>query len=305
MIALVARHQLVAFRRQKVLGVMLATLLAMTALAVAVGWSSHNTIGRVYAVGSQIVAAQGKTAPPNPFDLQPTLSMLSNVSIYMAMVGALLAIVVGHLSLADERSAGIGRLVHSRPVGRREHAVGKAVAVAVALGMAVAASLVVTAIAVPLVNGALPSAGEYLRLVLFHGVTWLYLVVFGLVGMAGVLLVDRRSMALLASMAVWLVVTFAVPQFTSGLNPVSSLNPVTEPVGTSQPFFAATAHARGLSVFEQYKAAGSHILQTGSPEPVATTALRLLPLLGAAGGLALLVDRLARSHDWSKGAGDE
>lgn len=305
MIAVVARHQLLAFRRQHVLRALLVTLLAMTGLAVVIGWSSHNTIGRVYDVGSQIVAANGQTAPPNPFDLQPTLSMLSNVSIYMAMVGALLAVVVGHLALADERSAGLGRLVHSRPVSRRDHVVGKAAAVFVGLAVAVAASLVITAVAVPLVNGSMPTAAEYARLGLFHLVTWLYLAVFALVGMAGVLLVERRSLALLASMAVWLVITFAIPQFTSGLNPVSSLNPVTEPVSTSQPFFAATAHARGLSVFEQYKSAGAHILQTAPAEPAGTTVLRLLPLVASAAGLALLVDRKAQTHDWSKGAGDE
>ena len=150
----------------------------MTALAGAVGWSSHQTIGRVYDEAvSQIVAAQGKTAPPNPFDLQPTLSLLSNVSIYIAMIGALLAIVVGHLARRRRGSAGIGRLVllaSGRPPGtcRGQGGRGRRGARRWLSPPAWSSPRSPSA----LVNGALPSRRRAPASVLFYGLSWLYLV---------------------------------------------------------------------------------------------------------------------------------
>ena len=151
----------------------------------------------------------------------------------------------------------------------------------------------------------MPAAAELGRLSLFYALSWLYLLLFALVGMAAVLLTRRRSLALLAAMGVWLVLTFAVPQFTSGLRPTASLNPVTDPVSTSQPFFDATATARPLSVSEQYKEASARILQTTDPEPWGDTVLRVLPLLGAVMGLGLLTTRLVQCHDYAEGSSDD
>lgn len=304
MIVAIARHQVLALRRQRVLAALLVTLLFITAMAAVIGWSSHNTIVGVYNVAADILAADGKAAPTNPFALKPTLSMFSNLSIYLAMVGALLAIVVGHLSVADDQSTGIGRLIHSRPISRRDYALGKIVSVGAVLAVTIGASFLVSAVALPLVNQSLPSVVEYGRLLAFYLLSWLYLLLFALIGMVAVLVAERRSTALLAAMGVWLVLTFAVPQFTSGTNPVASLNPVTAPVGISQPFFAATAKARGLSLTEQYKAASGQILRTAAPEPAGTTALRVLPLLAAVGGLGVATERRTHTHDWSKGAPD-
>ena len=75
MIATIASQQVTALRRQRVFTAMLATLLTMTALAGVIGWLSHDTIVRVYNDATDVLAAAGQPAPPNPFDLKPTLSI--------------------------------------------------------------------------------------------------------------------------------------------------------------------------------------------------------------------------------------
>jgi ABC-type transport system involved in multi-copper enzyme maturation permease subunit len=305
MIATIAKQQVVSLRRQRVFLALVGTLLAMTAMAGAIGWSSHNTIVRVYDEAVGLLAAAGQPAPPNPFLLTPTLSQLSNMSIYIPLVGALLALVLGHLCMADDESNGIGRLLFSRQVSRTTYVLGKIVSAAVVLAAALAASLVVSTASLVIVNHAAPTAGELGRLGLFYGLSWLYLMLFALIGMVTVLLTRRRSLALLAAMGAWLVLTFAVPQLTSGLRPTSSLNPVTDPVSTSQPFFNATAKARPFSVSEQYKTASAQILGTAPAVPASDTARRVLPLAGSVTGLGLLTTRLVRRHDYSKGSSDD
>ncbi|MBL8778269.1 MAG: ABC transporter permease subunit [Acidimicrobiales bacterium] len=305
MIATVASQQVVSLSRQRIFLALLGTFLAMTALAGVIGWSSHNTIVRVYNDAVQVLSAAGQPAPPSPFGLKPTLSLLSNMAIYIPLVGALLALVLGHLSLADDQSGGIGRLIFSRQLSRTSYVMGKLVSAAAVLGAVIVASMAVSVVSLLLVNRSSPSVAEFGRLGLFYGLSWLYLMLFALIGMVAVLVTRRRSVALLAAMGVWLVLTFAVPQFTSGLHPTASLNPVNDPVSTSQPFFDATAKVRPVSVTEQYKEAGARILGTAPSESAPETALRVLPLAVSVAGLGLLTTRLVRRHDYSKGSYDE
>lgn len=305
MIATVARHQLVSLRRQRVLVATGLSLLAVTVLAGVIGWSSHNTIVRVYSDATQLLAAEGKPAPPNPFDLKPALSLLSNMSVYVPLIGALLALVIGHLAIADDKTTGLGRLVFSRPVSRRDYIAGKALAAAGVLGVTLVASAVVAAVALAVVNTAVPSPAELARLGLFYLLSWLYLMVFALVGMVTVLLTSKRSLALLGAMGVWLVLTFALPQFTSGLHPTASLNPVVDPVSTSQTFFRITSKARPVSVAEQYRAASAQILELTPAEPAGATTLRVLPIAAALGALGVAATSVVSRHDYSKGSSDE
>jgi len=304
-IAAIAVQQVQSLRRQRVVLALVGTLLVMTAMAGLIGWSSHNTIIRVYDEAVRLLAADGQPAPPNPFLLKPTLSLLSNMAIYIALIGALLALVLGHLTMADDQSNGIGRLLFSRPLSRTAYVLGKLAAAAAILAVGLAVSLLVSIASLWLVNQGLPSGPELGRLGVFYGLSWLYLMFFALIGMVTVLLTRRRSLALLAAMGVWLVLTFAVPQFTSGLRPTASLNPITDPASTSQPFFDATAKARPISLSEQYKTASAHVLGTATGESGTDTARRVLPLAASVGGLGLLTTRLVRRHDYSKGSSDD
>jgi ABC-type transport system involved in multi-copper enzyme maturation permease subunit len=305
MIGTIAGQQVLSLRRQRILTVLFVSFVAMTALAGVIGWSSHNTIIRVYNQAVKLLAASGETAPPNPFRLKPQLSLLSNMAIYIPLIGALLAIVVGHLAMADDQTGGLGRMIFTRRVSRTSYVAGKILAAAAVLAAMLGVSLAVAIASLALVNSSAPSAGELARLLGFYGLSWLYLLVFALVGMICVLMTRRRSLGLLSALGVWLVVTFAIPQLTSGLRPVASLNPINEPVSSSQAFFRATAKARPVSIGEEYKQAAGRILQTAPGELVSRTAGRVVPLLVALAALAVLTVMLVKHHDYARAADGE
>jgi len=303
-IATIASHQVLSLRRQRVFLAMLATLLTMTALAGVLGWSSHQTIVRVYDEAVKLLASTGKPAPPNPFLLKPTLSLLSNMVVYIPLIGALLALIVGHLSIVDDETNGTGRLVFSRQVSRTSYVLGKIVSAATVLAVVLTASLGVSVAALLVVNRAIAGA-DLGRLVMFYGLSWLYLMVFALIGMVTVLMTRRRSIALLSAMGAWLVITFVIPQFTSGLRPTQSLNPITDPASTSQTFFKVTSKFRPYSIVEQYKQASGRILHTAPAESFGHTVQRVLPIAGLAAVLVLLTIRLVQRHDFSRSANSE
>ncbi len=304
MIATVTSQQVLSLRRQRVFLAMLTTLLTMTVFAGVLGWSSHRTIVRVYDEAVKLLASTGKPAPPNPFLLKPTLSMLSNMVVYIPLIGALLALLIGHLSIVDDEVDGTGRLVFSRQITRTSYALGKMVGTAIVLAAIAAASLLVSAASLFVVNHTI-AVGDFGRLGLFYALSWLYLMVFGLIGMVTVLSSRRRSIALLAAMGAWLVLTFVIPQFTSGLRPTQSLNPITDPSSSSQTFFKVTAKLRPYSVVEQYKEASGRVLQTATAESLDRTILRILAIVGLVLVLALVNVRLVQRHDFSRSAVDE
>ena len=302
MIATIAAHQLLSLRRQRVFAVSIGALIAVTVMAGILGWSSHHTVIGVYDEAIKLLATRGQGAPPNPFLLKPTLSMLSNMVIYVTLMGALVAIVIGHLSIADDETTGIGRLVFSRQVSRTNYVLGKLASSAIVLGIAMAASSVVSVAALLIVNRQTPSGADLGRLVGFYALSWLYVMVFALIGMITVLISRRRSLALLSAIGVWLVVTFALPQFTSGLRPSTALNPIVDPVSTSQTFFKVTAKARPYSIGEQFKEAAGRILQTANAESSGATVVRILPIAGLFVLLAFTTAVLVQRHDFSRSA---
>ena len=304
MIATIASHQVLSLRRQRVFFALLTTLLTMTALAGVLGWSSHQTIVRVYDEAVKVLASTGKPAPPNPFLLKPTLSLLSNMVVYIPLIGALLALILGHLSIVDDETNGTGRLVFSRQLTRTSYVLGKIASAAAVLAVVLAASLLVSVASLLVVNHTI-AAGDFGRLGLFYALSWLYLMVFALIGMVTVLMTRRRSIALLSAMGAWLVITFVIPQFTSGLRPTQSLNPITDPASTSQTFFKVTSKLRPYSVVEQYKQASGQILQTATAESVGQTIQRILPIAGLVVVLALVTVRLVQRHDFSRSANSE
>jgi ABC-type transport system involved in multi-copper enzyme maturation permease subunit len=300
MIALIAAHQLRMLRRDRIFLAILAALLLMTALAGFIGWSSHNTITKVYRESSAMLASEGKPAPPAPFALKPHLSLLSNMTIYIMLIGALLAIIVGHLAIVSDRVSGTTRLIFARPVPRSTYFLGKLAGIGAALGGILAVSYVLSVISLVIVNSSLPTADEFGRLALFYLISLAYMLLFALVGVTAALVVPGRSLALLVALGVWMVVTFMIPQFTSGLRPTASLNPVVDPVATTQRFFDVTAHFQSLSLSELYRDLSAAVLQTAPDNAPSVGAGDILPISLILVVLVLLMALLVNRLDLSE-----
>ena len=299
----IARQHLRLLSRSQTFLLMLVVLLGMTALSGFIGWSSHSTIIRVYDETVRTLRAAGKPAPPNPFAYKPRLSLLNNMIIYVPLIGALLAIVIGNMSVTGDRQAGVARVIFSRPIRRSSYFWGKVTGSAAAGVTIMGACLVLSVVGLTLINQSLPTAAEFVRLTLFYALSGLYLLLFVLVGLVAALLTRSQSLGLFAAVAVWALVTFATPQFTSGLRPVASLNPVTDPATVSHSaFFRATSKAKPIAVNEQYKALSTRLLSQGNDvlrTGFGTTAAQIAPIAFFVLLLGGWANRLIKRHDFS------
>ena len=237
--------------------------LAMVLLSAWLGWSATRTINEIYAEAVKFMTAQGTAIPPNPVSEGSALSLLRNMSIYFALLGALVALVFGHLVVATDRKSGVIPIIASRPISMSSYAVGKILAIVVAIsGLTIFAALVnvVTLLILP---GLVLAPDTWIRLTEFYFVSALYMTAFGFLAALCAIEVRSESLALLLPVTIWLVLTFVLQQVTANISPYAALNPLSVTAALpSGPFFAFTDKILGpLSLAEAYRSLSMEFLQ--------------------------------------------
>ena len=268
--------------RDRTLALLAIMFFVMVIIAAYLGWSATATINAIYAKAVLVFETEGKPAPPNPVGDTPPLSMFRNMVTYVALLGALAAIVLGHQIIAIDRKSGITPLLFSRPASRVGVAIGKIAALLFStLGILALAGLV--NIFTMLLPGLALNTDVWVGLLQFYGASTLYIFAFGLLGAICAATAKSESFALLLPIAIWLALTFIVPQVTANISPMAALNPMSANiVPPSSKFFAVTSALLGpLSIAEAYRF-------------LASTFLNILPGAGtttSAGGafLSLLI----------------
>ena len=102
---------------------MVVLFLAMSIVSVYVGSTTKNAELRAY---GDIVAqanAQGTQVPEAPLIFP--LEILHNMTEYIVMIGAVLAIFLGFDAFSGEREGGTLRVIFTRPISRFEFITGK------------------------------------------------------------------------------------------------------------------------------------------------------------------------------------
>lgn len=275
--AATARHELRSASRERMPQALLVVFLGMVAASSLIGWLTNHTVTGIW----EQTRAAGLTRAPNPFAHVSPLYYAANVVIYVVLIGALLAIVLGATSALRGRKSGTLDLVLSRPVGTRAYLAGKLAGTSAWLGLAVAAAAVIDWVSLSLIHGAALSMGDTARLVGFYGLAWLFLTAFLIVGMVSGLYSRRETTALLVPIALWSVVAFVLPQLGTAARPVSLLNPVPA-IPTQGGIFSWLHTGLGpFSVTEQFKTVSGHLLNNGQVSG------------GALGGLVSILVALA------------
>ena len=275
--------------REKTVVVLMAMLFGITIASSFIGWSSHHTVVAAYDQTVLALQASGKSIPPNPFAGQPPLSLLRNMVIYVPLVGALLAIIIGQASVTGDHVAGVTKLIFSRPVSRRDYMVGKLLGISYVLFAIVSVCLVTSIASLVIITRHFPSVGELTKLFLFYLLSFSYLFFFAIIGFIAALVTRSQSLALLGALAVWIIISFVVPQFASGISPIASLNPASTAIDATQStFFKTTQLMKPLSFSEEYKTVGLQLLDA-SPAGSPTNSLpQLLPLVAGLIGVVYL-----------------
>ncbi len=210
-IGVMARKEIRDAFRNRLFVIALIMLLGLSLTAVTLGALSVRAQMADYLKAVDILTNLGRTDFPAAPPVNP-LAVSKNFINYLAMVGALLAMILGFTAVHKERQAGTLPLILSRPVYRDQFLTGKVLGNALLLAALLAVVGVVTYTAVGFIGRVWLPADLAIKLALTMIMSWLYLLTFYLLAQFFALLLPNSNQALLLTVIVWLVFAFIFPQ---------------------------------------------------------------------------------------------
>lgn len=239
-----ASAEIRALFRERTLYAITGVFLLMTIASSFIGWSTFTTANSVYTASVIYLHANGvSVVPENPLHNVPVLATFDNLIVYIALIGALLAVIVGHRSMMRERRSGILQVVFARPLTKSSFIIGKLLGLgSILLGIMSATALVSIALSffIPLQH---MSLGDATHVLVFFFLSFLYLVFFALCGFLFAIVAKSESLALFIPICMWVGITFVLPELATGLSPTALLNPVTMlQIPSGEGFFGTAQH---------------------------------------------------------------
>lgn len=210
-IGAIARKEIRDAFRNRLFVIALFMLLGLSLAAVILGALSVRSQMADYLKAVDILTNLGRTDFPAAPPVNP-LAVSKNFINYLAMLGALLAMILGFTSVHKERQAGTLPLILSRPVYRDQLLTGKVLGNAMLLAALMVLVGVVTYLAVGLIGRVWLAAELTIKLALTMGMSWLYLLTFYLLAQFFALRLPNSNHALLLTIIVWLIFAFIFPQ---------------------------------------------------------------------------------------------
>ncbi len=211
-----AKHEYRAAVRSRILSVLLGILVSVTAVSVfiaSVDYRSQVADYRAYVASAQAGGVQ--RIAPSP--LRP-LSLLRGATEYLEIIGAVIAITLGYLTIARERTNRTLTLLRSRPVTAGELAGGSLLG---AVGI-ISTLVVVTGTAGVLLAGLVGNdwinAAQAVRLGLAAVSAVIYMMVFYCVGAVATARSKVAASGLMIALGIWLLVVLIIPQLGDTLD---------------------------------------------------------------------------------------
>jgi ABC-2 type transport system permease protein len=268
--------------RSKLFLTITVLFLGLSILSVYIGSVTKRAEMRIY--NETIASLQAAGARNFPAEPQiHTLTILSNLTEYVAIVGAILAVVLGYNTLIAEKEAGGLPLILSRPVYRDQLLSGKLLGNAGLIAALLGLAFVFNLILLVLVSGIIPTWAETLRLLALIGMAFLYMLIFLCISMFLSIRMKSSAGVLLVTLVFWVLVSFVIPQManTQMVNStvINSISGATNQIPQET---VASRTINYLSPTWHLRRIGNELLEVTAGSATLTTANLLVDSLGAA-----------------------
>ena len=285
-IGIIARKEFQSAFRNRLFITIAVLFLALSILSVYIGSATKRAELRVYNETVATLTAQGVTALPLLPEIH-TLTILANLTEYVSIVGAILAVMLGYNAIIQEKESGSLKLILSRPVYRDRLLTGKLLGNATVIAALLGLVFVFNLALLLLVGGITPTGGEVLRLFSFVGMAFFYMLIFLTLAMLLGIRMTNSATVFLVSLVVWMLLSFVLPQMAEALmanstviNSISgTANQIPQDTAASQAinFLSPTWHLRHIGAQLLEDAPGS--LTISAPTLISNWLTTLLVLL--------------------------
>ena len=212
-----ARHEYRSAVRSGVLVLLILSMVVVAAGAITIASYDFKAQVADYAAYLAQAKAAGATiaVPPQFFPLQ----LIRGVIEYVEIIGAVIAIGLGYLSVARERTGKTLPLILTRPVRGRELFLGRLLGATALITTVLAATAVISVVVIGLVGGRWLNGAELLKLTIAFGTAIIYMLLFYALGTW----LSARSKVvangLVVALVIWLSVVLIIPQIGDTMDP--------------------------------------------------------------------------------------
>ena len=212
-----AAHEYRSALRSGVLVLLILAMVLVTAGSITIGSYDFKAQITDYAtyVAQATAAGITITAPPQFYPLQ----LLRGVIEYIQIIGAIIGIGLGYLSVARERTGNTLRLILTRPIRARDLFFGRLLGATAVIATILAAAAIISIVLIGIVGGVWLDGAELVRLAIAFVLGIIYMLLFYALGTW----VSARSKVvangLVVALVVWLAVVLISPQIGDTMDP--------------------------------------------------------------------------------------
>jgi ABC-type transport system involved in multi-copper enzyme maturation permease subunit len=206
----IAQHELRSAVRSRIMIVLLGILVTVTAVSVYIASVDHA--GKLADYQAYVDAAKTSgldRIAPSPLAV---LSLLRGSFEYLEIIGAVIAITLGYLTVSRERTNRTLPMIRSRPVTAGELATGSLLGALGVIATLVAVTAIVGVIGVGIVGHDWIDATQALRLLLAYVAAIVYMGTFYCVGAIATAKSSVAANGLMIALGIWVVVVLVIPQ---------------------------------------------------------------------------------------------
>lgn len=205
--------------KNKIFLVLLGFLLILTIASIAVASFDFQNKVVEYNQSVRILQTLGKSTDSITAPQFYPLKMLRGVMDYLEIIGAIIGIILGYLSIAKEKGKNTLQLLLSRPLGKFDIAAGKILGNSLLVISVLGIVLAVIYFIMWFVGGAQLLPVEIIKLILVFLSSFFYIMFF--FGLSSVLALKFKSLpnALIISFVIWLCFVLIIPQIGDTMDP--------------------------------------------------------------------------------------
>lgn len=215
---IIARKEWKDIFRSKTFVYMLALLILLTIISLSVSFLVFNNQVTEYNNSLEVLKQIGKSPASPPPILYP-LNLLRGVVDYIEIIGAILGIILGYISISKERNTKALKLLLTRPITKKDVAYGKIIGntLFVLFLMTIIGIIIFTLVF--FVGGVVLTWMEIFKLLLFVLFSTIYIMIFYMLSFFFSLRQKTTSNALIIAFIIWLVFFLIFPQIGDTMDP--------------------------------------------------------------------------------------
>lgn len=215
-VLVLARHEFRAAARSRILITLLGILVTVTLASVYIASVAHRSQVADYLAYKQAAQAGGiQHIAPSP--LAP-LSLLRGAFEYLQILGAIIAITLGYLTISRERANRTMPLIRSRPVTAGELTAGTMLGATGIIATLVGVTAIVGVVGIGLIGNDWINASEALKLLVAYVTSIVYMLGFYALGAITTSRTRVAANGLILALAVWLIFVLVTPQIGDTLD---------------------------------------------------------------------------------------